>query len=198
MSDPRKHTDSELWLSFANGNKNAFSAFYEQNYEKLYSYGVNLGMEPDQIRDIIQELFIKLYTKPQLIKEVSTIQSFLFVSVRNAFVNQEKRRKKHFYYQEVENYEFPYTVENTKIEDEEELKLIKEKVEKVISILTPRQREMIYLRFLHQMEYEEIAKIMNLSEQAARNLTYRALEKARKSDKDFIILLFLLQLLSNH
>jgi len=197
MNHSAQNTNSELWLSFINGNEEAFSIFYKQNYERLYNYGLNLGMDADQVRDIIQELFVKLYTKPHLIKELSTIQSFLIVSIKNAFINQEKQKKKHFYYDEVENFEFSYSVENTKIEDEEELQAIKDKVDKIISILTPRQKEIIYLRFLHQMEYEEIAKAMTMSEQAARNLTHRAMEKIRKNDKDFIILLFLLLLYSN-
>lgn len=198
MANTDKYTESELWLSFISGNKEAFVTFYKQVYEQLYSYGLNLGTNTDQLRDIIQELFIKIYTKPELIKDVSTIRSFLFVSVRNAFINQEKYKNKHIRLHDIENFDFSYSVENTRIEDEEELKNIKDRVNKIISVLTPRQKEIIYLRFLHQMEYEEIANIMDMSEQAARNLIYRAMEKMRKNDKDFMILLLFLPLLSNN
>ena len=40
------------------------------------------------------------------------------------------------------------------------------------------------------MDYKEIAVIMNLSEQAARNLTHRAMDKLRKeNDTGFLILI---------
>lgn len=197
MRDSKKYSESELWLSFISGDKEAFSIFYKKMYEQLYSYGLNLGTSTDQIRDIIQELFIKIYTKPEQIKEVSTIRSFLFVSVRNAFINQEKYKSRHVRLSDIESFSFSYSIENTKIEDEEELKSIKDRVDRIISMLTPRQKEIIYLRFLHQMEYEEIAKVMDMSEQAARNLIYRAMEKVRKNDKDFIVFLLFLSLLSN-
>ena len=191
------YNELDLWKLFLEGDKEAFSVFYRHNYRKLYSYGISLGMDSELIDDIIQELFVKLYTRPQLIKDFSTIQAFLYAAMRNAFVNHEKQRKK-YYLDEFENFELPYFVENTQIEDEEELKALKEKIHRIINSLTPRQKEIIYLRFLHQKEYEEIARIMDMSEQAARNLTYRAMEKIRKENNDFFVLLFMIALFSDY
>lgn len=198
MSTFESYNELDLWKLFLEGDKEAFSVFYRHNYRKLYSYGISLGMDNELIDDIIQELFVKLYTRPQLIKDFSTIQAFLYASVRNAFVNHEKQRKKYLYLDEFENFELPYFVENTQIEDEEELKALKEKIHRIINSLTPRQKEIIYLRFLHQKEYEEIARIMDMSEQAARNLTYRAMEKIRKENNDFFVLLFMIALFSDY
>lgn len=189
------HTDAELWISFSEeGNKESFSIFYKQNYARLFSYGNSLGMDEEQIRDTIQELFLKLYTKPHLIKELSTIQAFLFASIRNAFINHKKLRKKYLGYHEVENFELTYSIENNILENEEEILLLKERINKIIESLTPRQKEIIYLRFLHQMDYEEISQIMNMSSQAARNLIYRAMEKIRKENPNILIWIFLLLL----
>lgn len=198
MSTFKSYNELDLWKLFLEGDKEAFSVFYRHNYRKLYSYGISLGMDSELIDDIIQELFVKLYTRPQLIKDFSTIQAFLYAAVRNAFVNHEKQRKKYLYLDEFENFELPYFVENTQIEDEEELKALKEKIHRIINSLTPRQKEIIYLRFLHQKEYEEIARIMDMSEQAARNLTYRAMEKIRKENNDFFVLLFMIALFSDY
>ena len=198
MSTFESYNELDLWKLFLEGDKEAFPVFYRHNYRKLYSYGISLGMDSELIDDIIQELFVKLYTRPQLIKDFSTIQAFLYAAMRNAFVNHEKQRKKYLYLDEFENFELPYFVENTQIEDEEELKALKEKIHRIINSLTPRQKEIIYLRFLHQKEYEEIAQIMDMSEQAARNLTYRAMEKIRKENNDFFVLLFMIALFSDY
>ena len=198
MSTFESYNELDLWKLFLEGDKEAFSVFCRHNYRKLYSYGISLGMDSELIDDIIQELFVKLYTRPQLIKDFSTIQEFLYAAMRNAFVNHEKQRKKYLYLDEFENFELPYFVENTQIEDEEELKALKEKIHRIINSLTPRQKEIIYLRFFHQKEYEEIAQIMDMSEQAARNLTYRAMEKIRKENNDFFVLLFMIALFSDY
>lgn len=190
------YNDSDLWNLFLGGDEEAFSVFYRHNYKKLYSYGISLGMDSELVDDVIQELFVKLYTRPQLIKDFSTIQAFLYVSVRNAFVNHEKQKRKYLYLDEFESFDLPYSVESTQIEKEEELESLKTRIRKIIDGLTPRQKEIIYLRFLHQKEYEEIAQIMGMSEQAARNLTYRAMEKIRKDNNNFFVLLFMMVLFS--
>jgi len=189
MPSLKTYMESDLWLSFINGDRESFSILYRQSYKKLYSYGLSLGMEDEKIRDIIQEIFMKLYSKPDLITDPSTLKSFLFVSVRNAFINHEKFRKKHLYIVQLDNFDMQYSVDDSVVEDEEERKIIKAKVESIMKILTPRQKEIIYLRFLHQMEYEEIASIMNLSEQSARNLTARAIDKMRKNNSGTILLI---------
>ena len=196
MSPANTPKESDIWTSFVNGDKESFAAFYKLNYNKLYAYGISLGMSDEAVRDIIQELFIKLYTRPHLIREVATIQSFLFTSVRNAFINHEKFNRKHLSYHQIENFELHYSVENSQIEDEEERRILQDKVNQVISSLTPRQKEIIYLKFLHQMDYQEIARIMDMSEQAARNLTYRAMEKMRKENPDFMLWFFIFILMS--
>lgn len=48
-----------------------------------------------------------------------------------------------------------------------------------LSFLTPRQREAIYLRFYHDMDYDEIASVMTVTNHAARNLIYEALKLLR-------------------
>ena len=97
MSTFESYNELDLWKLFLEGDKEAFSVFYRHNYRKLYSYGISLGMDSELIDDIIQELFVKLYTRPQLIKDFSTIQAFLYAAVRNAFVNHEKQRKQLLY-----------------------------------------------------------------------------------------------------
>ena len=45
--------------------------------------------------------------------------------------------------------------------------------------LSPRQREIIYLRFYQNLSYEEIADIMDLNYQTSRNLLYKAIRSLR-------------------
>ena len=180
-----------LWERFINGDTQAFTPFYKINYPILYSYGMNLKMKEEQIRDIIHDLFLKLYSTPSIIKDSCTIHSFLLVSLRNTFINQERRQNRLVNLECVE-FDFQYSIEND-FWDKSEVTEMKSKVDNLIAQLTPRQKEIIYLKFLHQMDYEEIAKIMNMSEQAARNLIYRAIDRIRKNNPDtyplFLIIL---------
>ncbi|MDR1091997.1 MAG: sigma-70 family RNA polymerase sigma factor [Prevotella sp.] len=182
-SENNERDEIVLWNSFIKGDKDAFSAFYKVFYPKLFAYGLRLRVSEEYVRDIIQELFLKLYTKPEIIKEPETLRAYLFMSFRNACINHEMYSRKHVDISNINTFDLQFSIENTSIEEEEEKEYTRQKVKEILDDLTPRQREIIYLRFLHQMEYEEISRIMNLSGQAARNLIHRAIDSIRKNNK---------------
>jgi RNA polymerase sigma factor (sigma-70 family) len=61
-------------------------------------------------------------------------------------------------------------------EDAEE---ISQKIENVLGRLTNRQREIIYLRYIQEQSYEEIAGIMQISIESSRNLLSKTLTKLK-------------------
>ncbi len=46
--------------------------------------------------------------------------------------------------------------------------------------MSPRQREIIHLRYYEEMEYDEIAVIMQLSVSSTYKLVYKAIDTAQK------------------
>ncbi len=72
-------------------------------------------------------------------------------------------------------------------EDSEEIRL---KVENVLSRLTNRQREVIYLRYVQEYSYQEISDIMQISVAASRNLVSKSISKIRVAS--LTVTLFLL------
>ena len=65
-------------------------------------------------------------------------------------------------------------------------------MEKILSLLTSRQKEIIYYRFIQEMSMEEICTLMDLNYQSAQNLIQRSLKKIRSSMGDINLFLFLL------
>lgn len=185
---------SDLWISFMNGNESAFSEIYKSSYRMLYSYGLSFKISEEYVRDIIQDLFLKLYSRPQLVKDATTLRPFLFTAMRNSCINSVKVTQRHAKLDNIEDFDLNFSVNENIIEDKEEQDNVKALIKKILASVTVRQREIIYLRFLHQMEYEEISEIMNMTEQAARNLIYRAMEKIRKDHSNYDYTLFLILL----
>lgn len=83
------------------------------------------------------------------------------------------------------------TVEEQFIQDEQ-YKNERKQVEKILSLLTSRQKEIIYYRFIQEMSMEEICTLMDLNYQSAQNLIQRSLKKIRSSMGDINLFLFLL------
>ena len=89
--------------------------------------------------------------------------------------------------------ELPYKIKIT-VEDEiiaaEEQAEVSQKVDEILSILTERQREIIYSRYMQECSYEEIAEIMQISVPACRKLLYRTLLKLKHNNT--LVLFYLL------
>ena len=68
---------------------------------------------------------------------------------------------------------------------------LSDEVHRILKGLTGRQKEIIYLRFVHEMSFEEISEIMEINIQSARNLLTRSMEKIRKEVSPATILFFI-------
>src|SRR5690554_5421960 len=97
---------------------------------------------------------------------------------------------------------FPYTTLfrsqlNVTVEDEfiekEEAEKIREKVENVLSQLTHRQREIVYLRYIQECSYDEISEIMEISVAASRNLVSKSVTKLKESSLPITLLLLMIK-----
>ena len=66
-----------------------------------------------------------------------------------------------------------------------------DEIHHILKGLTGRQKEIIYLRFVHEMSFEEISEIMEINIQSARNLLTRSMEKLRKEVSSTTILFFI-------
>ena len=84
------------------------------------------------------------------------------------------------------------TVLDELIRDEDRIQ-IQNGVEKYLNCLTSRQREAVYLRFIQDLDYEEIAVLLDMSPHGVRKLTSRAIIRIREHNKLLLFLLFHLQ-----
>ena len=119
---------------------------------------------------------------------------YLLRALRNQLIDTYKLKR---HYSEVLTGEItdelPYKIKIT-VEDEiiaaEEQAEVSQKVDEILSILTERQREIIYLRYMQECSYEEIAEIMQISVPACRKLLYRTLLKLKHNNT--LVLFYLL------
>lgn len=75
------------------GNPNAFKEVFRLLYPRLKGYCNLFISDNSQVEDIIQESFITLWEKRDSIKPNKSIESFVFVIVRNRCLNVLKKQK---------------------------------------------------------------------------------------------------------
>ena len=185
--DDQKHIIS-LWIQFLDGNENAFSQLY--CLDDLLTYGRRVGGDNEMVEDLIQDLFLKLYQKKIILEDNTRLRPFLFRALKNLIYNQLLRNAK---LQPLPDYDFAFDLNYT---IDEQLSLtqdqgLSDEIHHILKGLTGRQKEIIYLRFVHEMSFEEISEIMEINIQSARNLLTRSMEKLRKEVSSTTILFFI-------
>ena len=172
-----------------------FIALYKFYYQDLYAYGVSLGFNTEDVKDAIQEVYLKLYFNERLCFDEMKIKFYLLRSVRNQLIDWERTKKDTSSIEEEErSFKLSVSVEESFISDEEDL-LLKKRVNRILDLLTDHQREIVYLHFIEEMPYEEIAVMLDMKIQTVRGQVFKAMEKLRKLDsKDYFLFFLILYL----
>ncbi|MDR2915034.1 MAG: sigma-70 family RNA polymerase sigma factor [Tannerella sp.] len=189
------------WDHFLSGDNDAYQWLYKTYIHILYSYGKRFTSDTEIIKDCIQEVFTTIYRSRDRLTTPDNVKSYLMISLKNKLIRTLQKKELYVDYGLDEDSQFILapTVEEEYIENEEYIQQ-KKKVEKIISILTPRQKEIIYYRYIQELDLDDICKLMDLNNQSAKNLIQRSLNKIREnydgSFESFLLFLFLSNFIS--
>lgn len=190
----------EYWRKFlySRTESDAFAYIYNYYVNDLLSYGISLGFNEGICRDAVHDVFYKLCVDRNKLTHVKNVTSYLFKSFRNRLFNIHNRKSK---ISNIEDEDIPFTTEITILEtiiNKEESEKLKKIVSELLNELTPRQREAIYLRYMQEMDYEDIAELMKMNSNSARRLVHRGIKTLREKagdSKDYLFILNFILLL---
>jgi RNA polymerase sigma factor (sigma-70 family) len=173
--------DIAIWQSFKSGDKDSFKTIYFTYYSNLYEYGMRIISDKELVKDTIHDLFVKLWNNKLNLGDVTAIKAYLIVSLRSSLYNnlQKKSRKTTVEMTENSPFEVIFSVESDYIKKETS-SVQNQKLTDALNLLTPRQKEVIYLRYFQELEYAEIAGIMEITLKGVYKLTARGLETLRQ------------------
>lgn len=153
--------EDELIKKAKQGNMAAFQQLVEIHYPVVEKFAYQLGNRHDEIEDITQEVFIRVYRFiDQFTKaKFSTWLYKITLNVTRDFARkrQSNLRKVFKIQQDVRNVDYPET--EAKVLRNEEDRILHLAIQK----LDEKYRIPIVLFYFHEKKYEEIADIMSIS-----------------------------------
>lgn len=167
------------WRQFVSGDNDSYSWIYNTYVQVLFRYGLRFTSNSEIIKDCIQEVFTTLYKNRNNLIIPDNINVYLLVSLKNCLIRT--LYKESFYEGEMpENIRFTLepTVEEIFIDNEQHANQQK-KIKEILALLSPRQKEIIYYRYIQELSMDEICILMDLNYQSAQNLIQRSLKKIR-------------------
>ncbi|HTM98239.1 MAG TPA: sigma-70 family RNA polymerase sigma factor [Pedobacter sp.] len=169
----------DLWVSFIKGDDEALNTLYNNFVDVLYSFGLRFSDDVDLVKDSIHDLFVDLYKYRKTLSNDVNVKSYLFTALKRKICLVLKKKA----IQESHIFEAPFLLScsiEEQIIDGEEQSILLAKLRKQLALLPGRQKEAVYLRFNAELEYEEIAAIMDISLETCRTLVYRGLKQLRE------------------
>lgn len=155
-------SDEELAKLVSEGDTEKFGILMERYQAKLFRYGKKFLVDNDNIEDVVQDVFIKTYTN---IKSFDTTQRFspwIYRIAHNTYINAIKKNSLN----PLNLFDFDTLLSHTVVEDpiikEREQEEIKKLVDKGLSNIEFKYREILVLYYIEELSYKEIAEILHI------------------------------------
>lgn len=181
------------WSKFLEGYEKSLAEIFLFHHDDLFRYGMKLTRREDIVKDCIQDLFLKLWKNRDNLQVVRAVKPYLFRSLRNHLIDSLELQRQHVF-QSLDSelatqFDIAYSYEDFLSENTDEDN--RERVVEALNKLTPRQREVVYLRFFEKLDFDTIARVMDMNIQSVRNTLHRSLQTMRKASSLIAFLSYL-------
>ena len=143
---------------------------------KLYRFSKRILDDQEEAKDIVQEVFIKLWIKRERLEEYRSIEALAMVTTRNLCLDRLKAKK----YPSENLDKLRNEIEETGIEEKRDLSDMIQKIHHIIKTLPEIQRTVIHLRDIEGYDFDEISGILDMNQNAVRVNLSRARKKIRE------------------
>ena len=169
------------------GDERAFRELFMRYHQKVFLFILGMVKLEDEADDLTQEIFIKIWTKRDLMKEVRSLDAYLFMISKYTVYSYLKKNKIFF-----ENIDNVKENQDSQSENPHE-KLVAKDLSLLIDMLVesmPQQRRLIYTMSRKEgLSNQEISERLNLSRRTVENHLNFALKDIRKAMLVFLIVI---------
>ena len=164
--------DTQLWNGWRRQrDEQAFEALVRPHLRFAFDFARRLGCRPDEADDVVQESLTRLAAERSEKPVRVGMRAWLGRSV--ALQTKMLRRSEGRRSRREQAYAPPPSEPSATPGRSDE-------VEAAVQALPPGQREAVILRYRHDLEYAEIARILDISENAARLRVHKAMNELRR------------------
>lgn len=172
------HSDETIWYFFKKGEANGFSLLFKKYYPQLHVYGLKLSNNQELTEDCLQNFFIQLFEDREKQNSINNLKAYLFVSFKRRLIKQLQKNQNNVPISEAQLFKSNFTFSAEEISIHQEIQfLCTTTLTNLINQLSPRQKEVVYLKYYSNMSSSDIAEVMDMNYQSVLNVLQKALTK---------------------
>jgi RNA polymerase sigma-70 factor (ECF subfamily) len=177
-------TDESLMLAYAAGDYSAFESLYQKHSGRVYAYLKRKLSSIEEADEVFQKVFLKLHQTRTKYDSSYLFTQWLFVIAKTSALDHLRKQGRQVPTSNLAAFGDIFAVEMSQTDGNPALLLEEGKRLEILEDIAPEQRQVIEMRIIEEMSYEEIAKALNRSQEGVRQMISRALKKLRLSATD--------------
>ncbi len=161
-----KFTDEELIKEFQNGNVEAFEELVKRYKDPLFNYVSRMLKDRVYAEDIVQETFVRVYKNRDRYRQIAKFSTWIYTIAINLTKTEIRRQNLRRFFSLSGSSDNGKTLElpdnKVNLEKSAEDTIMGERIKDAIDNLPKTFREVIILRDIQELSYEEISKIVGV------------------------------------
>ena len=152
--------------------REAVQQLFEMDADDVYRYAVSILGRSVEAEDVVQEVFVRVFRHWYRFRHDASVKTWLFAITRNCI--QDSYRKHHRRKE--------YLTEAGTVPDSPEPWIDESllELEDTLKDLSASYRQVVALRFIHDLSTEDTAKVLGWSTAKVRTTLHRAVHSLRK------------------
>ena len=177
-------TLTDLITSSIRNDQKAFRKIVEGYQSMIYSLAFRMLSNEEEAKDTVQETFIKVWMNLQAYNSEKKFSTWIYAIATNLCLDKLKSKKHNFQENAIDN-----TVLNLISSENIEQSFINSElgniIRKLTSELTPKQKIVFTLRYLEEIEIDEISQITGMTPNKIKSNLFLARQTIRRKLESF-------------
>ena len=175
------YLDQLILKALREDDEKAFSHLFESQYNRLFRSGLKLGVDRELVKESIQAIFRDLWQYRHSVSDIQSFEAYLKTALKRRIFKELGKQQKTKLVDESALTEQVLSVpsyEDVLIEQQSQ-HIAKQQLMTVLEQLTPRQKEVVMLKYFEELTYPEIAERTSLQIDSIYKILHEAIKKLK-------------------
>lgn len=189
--------DEEVLVQRAKGgDRQAFRELMERHQRSVFQQCLSILRNSSDAQDLVQETFIRVHRNLDKFEGNAKFSTWLYRIARNACIDHLRKTKR----RDASNFDEYVDMNNEAAFDDNFMptplgfspsrvagrRELREQIERAFDTLTPAHREIINLREIEGLSYEEIAERLDIAKGTVMSRLHHARQNAQRALADYV------------
>jgi len=171
-------TDNAIMLKVKAGDLDKMGLLFERYNRPLYGFLFHMTYQRETSEDMTQQVFYKMLKYRHTFTGSGEFIHWMYSIARNTIKDRVKSKKQQVRHEAIEDYG-DRLAGGTTPDEQLEKKQAKKELYKAMERLSDDHREVLALSRFQELKYQEIARILNISEVAVKTRAHRAMQELK-------------------